>query len=146
MGIRDAVRALVDGVPKDTTWAVTAGANLLLRGYDVETHDVDVTTDAAGARAIVGAFADHVTEPLAPPGESDADWIRSHYAVLEVAATPVDVVGDAEFREDGRWRPAPPVAEHREHLDLGGLRVPVTSLSYERRQYRARGDDRLALL
>ena len=108
MTVRDALHALVDGVTDGATWAVTAGANLAVRGYDVDTRDVDVKTDAEGARAVVAAFPDAVIRFLSPPGESDADWIRSHYAVLEVAGTSVDVVGDAEFRIDDEWRPSPP--------------------------------------
>jgi hypothetical protein len=147
MTVREAARTLTAGIPEDVTWAVTASANLALRGYDVTPGDVDLKTDADGADTIADTFSDAVVEPVTSPGESDAAWIRSHYGALELAGMRVELVGDAEFFDGDEWVSSPPVAGNREFVDVDGVSVPVMSLDYERAQYRAKGDDeRLARL
>jgi hypothetical protein len=131
------------------TGAVTASANVVLRGYDVEPRDVDIKTDADGVRAIVDSVPGSVVRPVVPPGTTDADWVRSHFGVLELAGETVELVRDAEFwdPEEERWVASPPVEGNRESRPLDGIAVPVLSLEYERQRYRARGDDaRRALL
>ncbi|MFB6354407.1 MAG: nucleotidyltransferase domain-containing protein [Halobacteriales archaeon] len=108
--VRRAARRLATAGPAPTPWAVTRSANLALRGYDVEPDDLDVKTDAAGVRTIVDSVPDAVVSPVTP-GTTDADWIRSHFAVLELEGATVELVGDAEVWDPAaeRWVSSPPV-------------------------------------
>jgi hypothetical protein len=63
----DAIDRLVAGLDDDVVWAVTASANLALRGFPVEPGDVDVLTDEAGARRILDGFDENATRTLTPP-------------------------------------------------------------------------------
>lgn len=148
MTYRDAVCVLADRLA-DTgvTWAVTASANLALRGFPVEPGDVDVMTDAADIHRIAEAFAPHVTRPIRPPEDAEHGNIRSSFGALEIVGTEVELMGDVEHRVDGEWVPADDVKSTREFLSVAGRRVPVMPLDHERRAYRAIGrDERVALI
>ena len=148
MTYRDAVLELVDRLADtDVTWAVTASANLALRGFDVEPGDVDVMSDAAGVHRIATVFADDVVRPVVPPSRARHGNIRSYFGSLELAGAKVELMGDVEHRIDGEWVPADDVGNHREFLAVSGRRVPVMPLDHERRAYRALGRaGRVALL
>jgi hypothetical protein len=148
MTYRDAVYVLADRL-SDTavTWAVTASANLALRGFPVEPGDVDVMTDAEGVHRIADRFSEHVVRPVLPPEEAENGAIRSYFGAIELAGTEVELMGDVEHRIDGEWVPAADVGADREFLTVDGREVPVMSLDHERRGYAAIGrDERVALL
>jgi hypothetical protein len=148
MTYHDAVVRLADGLAgTEVEWAVTASANLALRGFPVEPGDVDVMADADGVYRIVERFADHVIRPVQPPEAAEHGNIRSYFGALELAGTEVELMGDVEHRIDGQWRPADDVVTHREFLTVEGRDVPVMSLDHERRGYGATGRaHRVALL
>ena len=148
MTYRDAVLALADRLSGvDVAWAVTASANLALRGFAVEPGDVDVMTDAAGTYRLADAFPEAVVRPVVPPERAEHDDIRSHFGALELHGVEVELMGAVEHRIDGEWSPAADVADRREFLEVRGRPVPVMPLAHERRAYRALGrDGRLALL
>jgi hypothetical protein len=148
MTYRDAVIELCDRLADtDVTWAVTASANLALRGFDVEPGDVDVMTDAEGVHRIADRFDEHVVRPVLPPGEAEHGNIRSYFGAIEVAGTEVELMGDVEHRIDGEWIPADDVGTHREFLSIDGRDVPVMSLDHERRGYTAIGrEERVAII
>lgn len=146
----DAIERLVTDLDDEVTWAVTASANLALRGFPVDPGDVDVLTDEAGARRIVDHFSEAVSRPLTPPTSVREGNIRSHYGELSLAGTSVDVMGDVQLREPdrgpGEWNPVVDPGQ-REFLAVDGGQVPVMPLSYERRCYAALGrDEKLDLL
>ena len=143
-----AVHALCDRLDAtDVPWAVTASANLALRGLPVEPGDVDVITDADGAYDIADRFSGAVVRPVVPPSEAASEHIRSHFGALSLDGTTVELMGDVEHRIDGEWVAAPDVAAVRESVPLDGRSVPVMPLDFELTGYRARGDhDRASLV
>ena len=148
MSYRDAVLELADRLAEtDVPWAVTASANLALRGFPVEPGDVDVMTDADGVHGIAEVCSDAVIRPIEPPAEATNGNIRSYFGALELAGTEVELMGDVEHQVDGAWVPADDVATHREFLTVAGREVPVMSLAHERRGYAALGREaRVALV
>ena len=148
MTYRDAVLELADRLgDTEVTWAVTASANLALRGFPVDPGDVDVMTDAAGIGRIADEFAAEMARPVRPPDEAENGNIRSFFGALELHGTEVELMGDVEHRVDGTWERADDVATHREFLTVAGQQVPVMTLDHERRAYRALGrEGRVALL
>ena len=146
----DAIERLVADLDDEVTWAVTASANLALRGFPVDPNDVDVLTDETGARTILDRFDGDVTRPITPPTSVREGDIRSHYAELSLDGVPVDVMGDVQLREPdrgpGEWGPVVDPGQ-RELLTVDGHRVPVMPLAYERRSYTALGrESKLDLL
>jgi hypothetical protein len=146
----DAIEHLVADLDDEVTWAVTASANLALRGFSVDPSDVDVLTDEAGARTILERFDGDVTRAITPPTSVREGNIRSHYGELSLGSVPVDVMGDVQLREPdrgpGEWGPVVDPGQ-REFLSVDRQRVPVMPLSYERRCYAALGrDEKLRLL
>ena len=146
----DAIERLVAELDDEVTWAVTASANLALRGFSVDPGDVDVLTDEAGARRIVERFDANVSRPLTPPASVREGNIRSHYGELSLVGVPVDVMGDVQLREPdrgpGEWGPVVD-PDRREIVTVDGQRVPVMPLAYERRCYTALGrEEKLDLL
>jgi len=146
----DAIERLVAALDDEVTWAVTASANLALRGFPVDPGDVDVLTDEAGARTILDRFDGDVTRAITPPTSVREGNIRSHYGELSLGGVPVDVMGDVQLREPdrgpGEWGPVVD-PDQREVLTVGGREIPVMPLAYERRCYTALGrDEKLELL
>jgi hypothetical protein len=149
MTYHDAIDRLVadlDGV----VWAITASANLALRGVPVDPGDVDVLTDEAGARRVLDEFGENVSRALTPPTSVCEGNIRSHYGELSLGGVPVDVMGDVQLREPdrgpGEWGPLVDPG-HREFVTVDGREIPVMPLSYEQRCYAALGrDEKLELL
>jgi hypothetical protein len=137
-----AIDRLTDALPHEVTWAVTASANLALRGYPVDPGDVDVLTDEAGARRILDRFDGAVSRPLTPPTSVREGNIRSHYGELSLDGISVDVMGDVQLREPdrgpGEWGPIVDPGQ-RESLAVDGRTVPVMPIAYERRCYAALG-------
>lgn len=140
----DAIDRLVAGLDDEVTWAVTASANLALRGFSVDPGDVDVLTDEAGARRILDRFNEDVSRPLTPPTSVREGNIRSHYGELTLGGVPVDVMGDVQLREPergpGEWGPVVDPGQ-REFITVDGREIPVMPLSYEWRCYTALGRD-----
>jgi hypothetical protein len=148
MTYREAVLLLADELSNGGIgWAVTASANLALRGFPVEPGDVDVMTDADSAYRIADRFSERGVRPVLPPEEAEHGNIRSYFGAIEVAGTEVELMGDVEHRVRGKWVPAADVATHREFLTVDGRAVPVMPLDHERRGYRAIGRaERVALI
>ena len=138
MNYREAVRRLAADAP-EVPWAITASANLALRGFDVEPGDVDMMTTERGAYAFEEAFSRDVVRPVVPPTEAAGERIRSHYGALSLAGVDVEVMGDVAHRVGDEWVPAGDVAAEREFLSADGVEAPVMSLEHECEGYRALG-------
>ena len=137
---RDALFSLCDRIPADWPWAVTASANLALRGFDVEPGDVDIVADGETVHDIADLFAESVVRRVVPPEAAEGAHIRSHFGALELGDTEVESMGDVEHRIDGEWVPDPAVKTRREFLPTDGREIPVLALEAEARGYRARGE------
>ena len=119
------------------TWAVTAGMNLALQGVQVQVHDIDLQTDAAGAFEIERRFTQFVVRRVQ---FSVGDRIRSLFGVLRIDDIRVEIIGDTEtLRDDGTWESSEGWAERRAFLELGSSLVPVLPLDLEHELYRRLG-------
>ncbi|HST89021.1 MAG TPA: hypothetical protein VLJ14_11635 [Ktedonobacterales bacterium] len=118
-------------------WAPTGSTSFALQGVPVEAHDIDVQTDAAGAYALAGRFAEAVTRPVA---FSEAERIRSHFGAMRLYGVTVEIMGDIVKRlPDGRWEEPVNLNAHTRFVEAHGLRLPVLALEYEAQAYRTLG-------
>ena len=118
---------------REFTWALTGSTCFALQGVPVQPHDIDVQTDANGAYAIARLFPEYVTREVA---FSSAERIRSHFGALEIYGLTVEIMGDIEKSlSDGCWEPAPDLRQHRQFVEIAGMRIPVLSLEYEYQAY-----------
>jgi len=118
-------------------WALTGSTSFALQGVPVEAHDIDVQTDAAGAYALAGRFADAVTHPVV---FSEAKRIRSHFGALRLYGVTVEIMGDIAKRlPDGSWEEPVNLDAHTRFVEAHGLRLPVLALAYEAQAYRMLG-------
>jgi hypothetical protein len=72
-------------------WAIGASCSLALHGIDVDPHDIDLDTSAAGTYLIEEQCRDLLARPVqfvASP------HIRSHWGALLVNGVQVEVIGD----------------------------------------------------
>ncbi len=113
-------------------WAVAGSLSLALQGVPVEPHDIDISTDEAGAYEIERLFEQRVAKPVVFCG---ADKIRSHFGAFMLDGIKVEVMGDVQTKaDDGTW--AEPVSlQHKRIVDAEGMQVPVLSLEYEYQAY-----------
>jgi aminoglycoside-2''-adenylyltransferase len=125
-------------------WALTGSTSFALQGVPVEAHDIDVQTDAAGAYALAGRFAEAVTRPVA---FSEAERMRSHFGALRLYGLTVEIMGDIAKRlPDGRWEEPVDLDAHTRFIQAHGLRLPVLALEYEAEAYRMLGRTQTAEL
>lgn len=129
----------------DVVWALTGSTAHVLQGVPLKVGDIDVQTDAEGARRIVDHFERYRVSPV--EFEFKDDRIRSHFGTLRLAGVEVEVMGDVETRnKSGEWTPAPPVADVRRMVPFRDWDVPVMPLEVEWRAYERYGRPRRARL
>ncbi len=117
----------------DIEWYVVGSLGLALQGVPVEVHDIDISSDAAGAYEIERLFAEFVIRPVA---FSATTWIASHFGALQIGEITVEIMGDVQLpRGDGTWERAGNREENKRFVTLEGMQIPVLSLQYEYQAY-----------
>lgn len=126
-----ALERLLAGVP-DVDWTLTGSTSFALRGDPLEPDDVEVQTDAAGARAIEDSFSEHVTEPVE---YVESERMRSYLGALELDGVEVELIGELRKRDaDGAWEEPVDVTDHREFVEWRGTRCRCCRSSRELRR------------
>lgn len=130
VGVLLRIAPLLEGLD----WALSGSAALKLHGLDIQVRDLDIQTTSSGAQTVASLLSSYqVAETLFDP---NARWVRSRFIQFEVDGTPVDVMGDLEYRQpDQSWQPAPDFRPHIQWLQLEGQNIPVLSLEYLRGFY-----------
>lgn len=118
-------------------WAVTGSLGMALQGMTLPVHDIDLQTGQAGAYAIGRRLASFTITPVRL---LESERIRSHLGLFEMDGVQVEVMGDLQNRlENQGWGEPVQVEDHRQWVELAGLRVPVLSLEYEVQAYHLMG-------
>jgi Aminoglycoside-2''-adenylyltransferase len=128
-----ALRKLYDRL-NDTpiNWAVVGSMSLALQGVPIEPHDIDISTDKAGAYETERLFGELVIKPVA---FSSTDKIRSHFGAFVLDGVKVEIMGDVQTRaSDGTWF-EPDGLRHKRIIEVEGMQVPVLSLEFEYQAY-----------
>jgi pimeloyl-ACP methyl ester carboxylesterase len=95
-------------------WAIGASCSLALHGLDVDPHDIDLDTTAAGAYRIEHQCRDLLARPVQ---FVPSPQIRSHWGALAIDGIQVELIGDFQvLRGDGSWAPPPDVRQLRQQL------------------------------
>ncbi len=124
------LRAL-EGLPHP--WGLTGSLGQALQGLPLQPHDIDLQSDAAGARAIQERLRAYLTRPLEP---RQTRLAYSLFGAAEVAGVEVEIIGDMRKRSpDGAPETPPDLPAVIRWVDWRGLRVPVLSLEYEAEAY-----------
>lgn len=131
-----------EGVP----YTVVGGTCAALHGVPVHIKDIDIQTTAEGARRFGEIFGAHTVTPVS---FSDNGAYRSHFGRFNFAGVgagvDVEVMGDQERWENGRW--VNTTAATQTVVDLEGVPVSTAWLEEEWLAYMRRGRmDRAALV
>ena len=133
-----AVTLRAAGIP----YTVVGGASAALYGVPVPIKDIDIQTSAAGAYRFAELFQAHNVVPVTL---SDNGTYRSHFGRFDFSGVDVEIMGDQERWQDGRWIDT--MAATHASVDLDGVAVSVPWLEEEWLAYIRRGRlDRAALL
>jgi hypothetical protein len=117
----------------DIHWAVTGSLNFVLQGIPVEPHDIDIQTDEAGAYAIERIFREQVVRPVEYRASAT---MRSHFGVLEIADSKVEIMGAIQKHlADGTWEKPINVEQYRRFVNVENILIPVLTLEYEYQAY-----------
>lgn len=114
-------------------YKVVGGTGVALHGVTVPVHDVDLEMSVEDAYRFQQRFAEQTLEPVAL---RESETYRSHFGRFEIAGLIVEVMGDLQRREDGRWTPTSTLTEATVNLDGVPVRVPwleEETLAYIRR-------------
>ena len=80
-------------------WLLIGSASLMLLGFDVVPHDIDILTDAATAQLIAQKL-----KPFAVAVElKDSHKFRSVFSRYTIAGVSVELMGDLEVRTEQGW-------------------------------------------
>lgn len=116
-------------------WTLTGSVGMALQGMPYTPRDLDVQSDAAGAREIERQLADYVARPLAL---KESPGMRSYMAALEIEGVEVELIGGVQRPGASGWNETDlaPVIHYALWDDM---RIPVLSLAYEAIAYAAMG-------
>ena len=121
----------------DARWAVTGSLGMALQGVRLEIHDIDLQTDADGARRIEASLREFAVSPVR---FAVGGIIKSWYGTFRIASTTVELMGDVEkLLSDGTWEPPPNLRSIIRVVQVADLQVPVLDLEYEEQAYRKLG-------
>lgn len=110
-------------------WALSGSLALQLHSLPLEARDLDIQTDARGAKQISEILARYKIREI--PFDPQAPHVRSRWMQFDLEGVSVDVMGDLEYRQpDDSWQPASDFKPHIRWLEAGNLKVPVLSLGY----------------
>ncbi len=114
-------------------WAITGSLGMALQGMELPVHDIDLQTDAAGARMIERLFVDSIVRPVAFTAKGR---IRSLLGAFEMQGVMVEIIGDMQKHLDsGDWEEPVRVRDHLLWVNREGMQLPVLSLEHEYHAY-----------
>ncbi len=124
-------------LPEPVTWVVTGSLGMVLQGMQLPVHDIDLQTDERGAYEIEARLSEYIDQRVR---FVVSDRIRSHLGRLNIHGVKVEIKGALQKRIDHeRWEQPVDVTKYRTFVEVDGMNVPVLSLAYEYRAYRALG-------
>ncbi len=82
------------------TWAFTGSLNLVMWGFDLEPHDIDLETDRYGAEQFDHLNADRAVWAL---HLRESEVMQSWFARYDFDGVQVEVMGDCRYRLPG-WK------------------------------------------
>ena len=110
------------------------------------TLPAELIADAGPARAHLDILVLHSYHQGLPWTDSEQEGLqiglgehRSHFGVFVIDGVTVEVMGDVQKLIDSHWEDPVAVAPERRWVTLADAQVPVLSLVYEERAYRALG-------
>lgn len=140
---RDVIRRIAAALnAASIPYTVVGGASAALRGLPLSVKDIDIQTTAEGAYRFAEIFS---ASNVGPVTLSDNGAYRSHFGRFIFDGVDVEVMGDQERWQNGRW--VNTMALTQEAVDLDSVPVSVAWLEEEVLAYIRRGRlERAALL
>jgi ubiquinone/menaquinone biosynthesis C-methylase UbiE len=112
-------------------WALGGSCSLALHGVKMTPHDIDIITDADGARRI-GDALQRIAEEKQAVAWGEGKRIRSQRGIYRLGDIEIDIVGAGEMREGEDWIPPRSPSEWQtETLTLPGSEAAVTTFTLE---------------
>ena len=113
----------------DLTWAFTGSLNLVLWGFELEPHDIDLETDRFGAEQFDHLYADKAVWSL---HLRESEVMRSYFARYDFDGIQVEVMGDCQYRlADGSWVSARPLEKRIRFVNWQNILLPLLNLEDE---------------
>ena len=91
-------------------YKIVGGAAIALYGIQVPVKDIDIETTEAGAYRFQELFSDRAIQPVTL---SDNGSHRSHFGRFDFDGLVVEVMGDVERMQEGKWLPTGNLTEGR---------------------------------
>jgi hypothetical protein len=111
------------------TWAFTGSLNLLLWGFDLQPHDIDLETDRFGAEQIDQRYAGNALWAL---HLRESEIMQSWFARYDLDGVQLEVMGDCRYHlPDGGWVIPRPLGERIRRRTWEGLNLPLLDLKDE---------------
>ena len=107
-------------------YKIVGGASAALHGVDIPVKDIDIETNAEDAYRFGQVFLDDVVEPVT---FKESRLYRSHFGSFEIQGVRVEVMGDLQRRQQGRWIPTWTCT--LTEMDLDGVAVSLNWLEEE---------------
>ena len=119
------------------TWAFTGSLNLVMWGFDLEPHDIDLETDRSGAEQLDHLYADRAVWAF---HLRESEIMKSWFARYDFEGVQVEVMGDYSFRRPGgSWIDPRPLNERIRRRNWEGLNLPLLALKDEMDRYSLMG-------
>lgn len=109
--------------PANKPWYVIGTTGLMLSGFEIEPHDIDILTDAQTAdkiKVLLQAFE-------MPIQLKDEGKFRSAFSRYVINGASVEVMGDLQVKTSGNWIDILPIITHPVYVEVNGLLFAVPS-------------------
>lgn len=112
------------------SYAVRETASLVLQGLDMGLDDIDILCNAQTALNINAKLADYLIESV---GFKESAKFKSYYGKFLIDGIQVEIMGDWQIYNDKKgWSKIYSAdADTVIHIDLEGVKIPVTKIGLE---------------
>jgi len=119
------------------TWAFTGSINLVMWGFELEPHDIDLETDRFGAERIDHLLAGRAVWAL---HLRESEIMQSWFGRYDYDDVQVEVMGDCRYRlSDGSWVAPRPIEKRIRRRSWEGFDLPLLDLMDEMESCRLMG-------
>jgi len=123
--------SLVEG--KNIFWILSGSVSLALQGVDVvPKEDIDILTDAEGAKALDELLADFVVKKS---DYSSTDKYRSYFGIYKISDIQIEVMGDFQYMTKEGSRSKENQTHDLLYKEYHGMRLPMLTLEQELQEY-----------
>ncbi len=121
--------------PNKIPWTLIGSTSLILQDVNVPvSYDIDIALDSSQCNKVDKLIKEYRKQK---PVCSQTDMYRSCYGKYEIKGVNIDLIGDYQYKKNGKWSPVLDTSEY-EIMKIAGMKIRVLPLEKRLDEYQAR--------